>query len=593
MRWVLTFIFGLIVADSSAQVRFKTLVPQQPVAAGEPFQVQYIIEDADMTASIKTPAFKNFRLVSGPNTYIGTVSSGNGIVALKNLVYTLEPVKPGNFIIPGASLVMGGRTYRSNDVKIQVISSNKAVSRSGMANAPDWEYALAPGENAQEKIKQNLFVKVAVDKRSCYAGQPVLATFKLYSRLQSKSDIARNPGFYGFSVYDMINLEDNVVATESLNGKLFDVHTIRKVQLYPLQAGMLTIDAMEILNKVEFSKSAVNKRTEQEITEGLLGKEKKDNLPEGTEVYETAIRTVPVNILVKPVPDKGRPAAYNGATGNFALLAAVPKNNIAKNEEGSFEIIIQGKGNFIQLEAPAIAWPAGIEGFAPVIKDSFDKAAVPLKGSRFFHYPFTCSNPGTYIIPPVSFSFFDTDSNSFKTVSTPALQVTVSNEEIKKEAPDVQHSSIAGQSKKASRTAVIIVVALVLLVLAYLGFVKKEKPAPEFMPEKQVLSASSDLLQPASKSITGEPDIFYNELRSAIRIFLQQRFRLPGSTMNKKDIELAMNDKGVAATAIAQLLNILSQCETGIFTGASMSDDKNALWVQTKEILEQIEMSLK
>ena len=109
-----------------------------------------------------------------------------------------------------------------------------------------------------------------IDKKTCYAGEPVVATFKLYSRLQSKSDIIKNPGFYGFSVHDMINLDDKMVNTEEFNGKEFDVHTIRQVQLYPLQAGIYTIDAMEVKNKVEFSRSVVNKKAEQEIIEGVV-----------------------------------------------------------------------------------------------------------------------------------------------------------------------------------------------------------------------------------------------------------------------------------------------------------------------------------
>jgi hypothetical protein len=58
----------------------------------------------------------------------------------------------------------------------------------------------------------------------------------------------------------MINLDDKVKETEHINGKDFDVHTIRKVQLYPLQPGEYTIDEMKIDNKVEFTRSSVNKK---------------------------------------------------------------------------------------------------------------------------------------------------------------------------------------------------------------------------------------------------------------------------------------------------------------------------------------------
>ena len=68
----------------------------------------------------------------------------------------------------------------------------------------------------------------------------------------------------------MINLADKEKSVENINGKFYDVHTIRKVQLYPLQPGAYTIDPMEIRNKVEFSRSIVSKKTEQKIYEGVF-----------------------------------------------------------------------------------------------------------------------------------------------------------------------------------------------------------------------------------------------------------------------------------------------------------------------------------
>ena len=44
----------------------------------------------------------------------------------------------------------------------------------------------------------------------------------------------------------MVEVGDKMESEEKLNGHWFDVHTIREVQLYPLQAGTFTIDAMEL-----------------------------------------------------------------------------------------------------------------------------------------------------------------------------------------------------------------------------------------------------------------------------------------------------------------------------------------------------------
>lgn len=398
----LLFLGFSIVAAS--QAKFRSIIPQQPVAIGEPFEVQYVMKGNQNVEEFTAPVFRDLHVVSGPYVYKGSVFHGNLEMPLSNTVYTLIATKTGKYLVPGAKAVMNGTVIKSNDVWIKVISKEEALKlRKKQANPlnNESEYFLQPGEDPLEKISRNLFLKAQVDKTSCYVGQPVVATFKLYSRLQSKSDIVKNPGFYGFAVYDMVNLADKKQEIETLNGKKFDVHTVRQVQLYPLQAGNFTIDPMEVSNEVEFSKDEVNKKTEQEIVEGMSGADAFNEKDTNAEVYKNTIRSTAISITVKPLPAKNKPDTFSTAVGDFSLRATLANNQLFKNEEGTFAVEIKGKGNFTQLISPAVHWPKGLEGFEPVVKDSLDKTAVPLAGHRIFKYGFISAKPGIYTIPPL------------------------------------------------------------------------------------------------------------------------------------------------------------------------------------------------
>ncbi len=61
------FIYGVF--STTAQVSFRTIAPQQPIVAGESFEVQYIAEGNDNIESFTAPAFTGFRFVTGP-TYL-------------------------------------------------------------------------------------------------------------------------------------------------------------------------------------------------------------------------------------------------------------------------------------------------------------------------------------------------------------------------------------------------------------------------------------------------------------------------------------------------------------------------------------------
>jgi len=582
-------LFYLVMSlPAGSQGQFKTIVPQQSVVAGESFQVQYIIQETGKIGNFKAPAFTHFRFVSGPNQYNGSVATANGIKPVQNFVYTLEAIDPGWFTIHGAVAMVNGKPVKSNDVLLEVISKEKAaksIDKNFRDTNPD--YFLRPGDDPYEKIRQNLFLKMVVDRTTCFAGDPVVAIFKLYSRLESNSDIVKNPGFYGFTVYDMVNLSDKQMNTEFVNGKLFDVHTIRKVQLYPLQAGTFTIDAMEIKNNVEFSRSTVNKKIEQEIVEGIPGNNNEGAVNENTEVFETSMHTEPVVIRVKPVPVKNKPAAFNGAVGTFAISAAVVKNRIAKNEEGIFEITISGIGNFTQLNIPVINWPDGIEGFEPTVRDSLDKTKLPLTGSRTFRYSFICYKPGLYQLPSVNFSYFDPRKKNYKTISTTTTGVEKSNEEKQVLITAERKESIASKNARASRVAAGVVISLVIIVLAY--WVKyKNKPAPVVKQEKTEWPSIDEGIALIGRHKDLSNKEFCTGLQQFIWKTLGNRLNLEGSAVNKEILFSKLRQERVGDEIVSNLQRILSECEMGMFTGAAFDMNRGKMLAEAKEVLEGI-----
>jgi hypothetical protein len=449
------------------------------------------------------------------------------------------------------------------------------------------DYFLRPGEDPYQKIKQNLFVKVMVNKKACYVGEPVLATFKLYSRLQAKSDIIKNPGLYGFSVYDMQNLENKIVATEKINGKEFDVHTIRKAQLFPLQAGQFLIDPMLIKNKVAFSKTAVYKKTEQQIAEGMLGSED-DNFAADATVYETEISTEKIAITVNPLPEKNKPLSFTGATGSFSIAAQVEKSSLPLNEQGFFLITIKGEGNFTQLDAPTVEWPVGLESFTPTVTDVFDKTTMPLSGSRTFRYPFICAQKGKYTIPEVSFSYFNRKENIYKQVSTPAANLSVTDSVEKPIEAVTNHTSITNESEKTSRRALFIVFGVVVSVLLYLLLKKKENKVAAPPMIKPVINID-ELLQPVQTVTNTDGATFYTALHKAIWQFAAAKFELSGSEMNKTNLQQQLITANANKEDCDFLIKLIEECETGMYTSDSMRPDEEVLIKKTKKCFENID----
>ena len=596
---ILSFIFFTVSLITAAQVGFRTVVPQQPVVAGESFEVQYIVEGDANIQSFTAPAFAGFRFVTGPHVYKGAVIDLNTPRPLVNTVYTLAAIKPGRYLIHGAKAWVNGNEMNSSDAFVQVISKEEAYKLNKRKDGSFYsnsEYFLQPGEDPIQKIRRNLFMKVMVDKHTCYVGEPVVATYKLYSRLESKSDIVKNPGFYGFSVHDMINLTDRSQATETINGKTFDVHTVRKVQLYPLQAGTFIVDPMEVSNKVEFSRSEVNKKTEQEIIEGVLNNPA-DKIHDNTVVYENDLKTEPVPVIVKPLPAKNKTDSFTAAVGDFSIHASLEKNAIAKNEQCRLIVSITGKGNFTQIGPPVIKWPAGIDAFEPVIKDSIDRLKVPLNGSKTFSYAFVPGNGGTYDLPAVEFNFFNPDTNHFVKLETEPLTLQVSFKE-------KENEKIIETKKSNPLPALVYIwlgagLAAMLLLSGILFWLnKKNKKKAEQVTTNVAMSAEpvvsiEAILETSRIMLVADNNNFYKELSNAIWEYFRQKINLSGSTMNKLSLIHFLKQEAVDGETVIKLIEILGQCETVMYTDAVPVYSKKDLFADTKMLLRSINNQLK
>jgi hypothetical protein len=591
MKKSAVILFFLIISGSfflsaKGQIKLKTIVPQHSIPIGESFQVQYILENADNISDFHAPQFSGFRLVSGPNIYSGKKTTEEGRAVLyKNIVFTLAAKTEGQFRIGGASCSVNGKILKSNTATVKVISPKEPDESS---------YFLRAGEDPFKKIRQNLFLKLTVDKQNCFIGEPLVATFKLYSRLQSRSNIIKSPGFYGFSVYDMIDLEDQVQSEKKLNGQWFDVHTIRKLQLYPLEAGTFTIDPMELENKVEFSKSIVNKKTEQEITENLHddnGEEQNAN----TEVYEMNIKSEPVVIHVKPLPSKNRVDTFAGAVGNFTITSFIKKDSLLKNEDGVFTVAINGAGNFQRVNAPVINWPEGIEVFEPSVKDTFDKQQVPLTGQREFTYTFVSNKPGFYTLPSVSFSFFDIKSKTYKTTSTKPIKIFVSAKSKKETPTAISRTSV--NAEKSNQLLIPISAAAAILAAVVIMWTKSRKNKKSLVQENIVNTEThivtvEEILEPAKKALVENDNIFYEELNRSIWHYFAYRLKNESTLMIKRELTNILSSKNISSGKIDSLMKIIHQCETNIYTNAVIDIDKKELFENTQRLLLSVEKSL-
>lgn len=586
---------------AGAQVRFIASISPAEIGKNEFAQLKLMVENAKVVEQITPPNLKDFMIVSGPNQESG-MSIVNGVVKkFIALSFIIKPKAMGNFSIPPAFAKADGLDLRSNGVKLKVTATasgnNPGINsfNSPFAGSIPFvepaprssysDYILRKGENPLEKINKNMFVRVEVDKTYCYVGEPVIATYKLYTRLRSESNMIKNPSFNGFSVIDLQQPGDMIYKTEKLNGREYNVYIIRKAQLYPLLAGSMEIGIAEIENIVSFIKAEyINQQ--QDIFNDIFRDFADVTIPPGgMENHKVTLQNKPVTILVKPLPDLHKPADFKGAVGNFEAEVKIEKDNFTTDDAGKLTVIISGEGNLQMINAPEIPWPEGVEGFDSKATDELLKGTIPVSGRKIFEFHFTVAKQGIYNIPALQFSFFDSRESKYKVISTKPLQVNVTKGTGKPKKIPIEDNVRAKDNylTKFFNNRLRVVSILTLLIITGLiiwlkrdtrkekfiraSVIEQEEKNKEGKPDEEImLGQQNPLADAAEYLLLGAGKLFYTELNKGLKNYLSKKFDIAPEELNKKNISEQLDKKGIANEISVQLQELMDEIEWQLYT---------------------------
>ena len=346
-------LFTISFPPVSAQVKFYTIVSEGPLVAGQAFQVQYVVEGARDIQKFTIPVFNDLHLLdSFENRSTSVQSPGSTLKEIFSKVVILSAKKSGLFTLPAASAFIDGKMWKSNIAKVEIIS--KKTSRVFVADEIEEDEVgvgknsqLSRGENINEKINKNLFLRAVVSKNSCYAGEGLLVTYKMYSRLDASSQILKRPSLTGLSIVEMADSYDGKPEIEKLDGVSYYVNLIRKVHGFPLQPGLVPLDKAEVSSMVHFVK------LEEPPGSSSAGQPLSISLFD----YPVTLSTSPLSVEVKPLPTVNQPENYFGAVGNFSFHIEVEKKDIHPGDLVKIRLVISGAGNIPLLVPPLIKLP--------------------------------------------------------------------------------------------------------------------------------------------------------------------------------------------------------------------------------------------
>lgn len=611
-----------------------SFIAEAPAEAGlnDQLELTYTIRNAENLRSLNPGKFQDFQILAGPfqgqSTNISIANGQRVQTQTISLTYILKPKRTGKLRIPAAEAKdADNNTYVSNQLTVHIVPGTLAGTPARKATDPfaDDPFALlqqrrnaarqqatdaAAGKKPvdQQQLRQDLFMKVEVDKTKAFAGEQITASYKLYTRVPMQVSMSKLPSLNGFWTQDFDIPPTPKPSEEIVDGKKYQVFLIKKSALFPQQTGTLTLDAAEaegfarLVQKVKQRNPFADMFDNDPFFRQAFGGTLSMNDPFFNEdlfssyTYEDVpvkLKSEPMRITVSALPAPG-PESFDGAVGQFQMKGTWDKTHFSTDEQTTLTLTISGSGNLKLFGAPRLKLPNGLVAYEPQITDTITGRSTAISGKKIIQYTITAHQPGRYTIPALSFSYFDPKSNRYETLSVQGTELNIT--------PGTSLVSHADKNGKANTTAqgfsfwlrqpwVWTLAALPLLAFGFIAFNRRrlgqsEKSLPAETANKQAarrLATAHQFLK------QGEATAFYTEISKAVWLYLSQRLEIPLSDLSRQSAFQALGKKAVPEHLTAALIEVIDQCEYALYAPGAGLQHMQQTYQQASSVISQLE----
>lgn len=652
IAYLATAIFALVLAACSVSgqdVVFSAAASANRMGIEDQVQVQYTIKDVEnlRTLGPKPEINNDFHIVGGPYQSQGSqISYVNGRMTQSTsltVTYILQPKRKGKLTIPAAvAKDNGGGTYTSNSISVEVVDGSlaqrqqqqrgydpfaddpfEAIMRQrqrqmqAMQGRQQQQQQSEP-EPANANLDNDLFIKVVVDKNRVHVGEQITASYKLYARLPMNVNISKLPSLNGFWTQDFDMPKGKITPVEEvINGQRYQVFTLKKSALFPQQTGTLELDPAEAEGVARIVQK--NRQRDPFFDDPFFSSFFMDD-PFADEFFgrmaykdvKVKLKSKPVKIQVDALPVDSKPTDYTGAVGNFSFKSSIDKTELTTDDVANLKLTVQGSGNLKLIEAPMLKLPNGLTAYDPVIVDTVTERTTTISGTKTITYSLSPRQPGDYIIPAITFSYFNPQTKKYETVTTQPIKLNVKqgkNYSVKNSAApvlsDIHNISTAplGSLHTNSKPLILTagywgIVAMPLVAFVLIGVWKrredelskdtvllKNRRANKIALKR--LSTAQKLLQQNARTP------FYEEISRAIWLYMSDKLNIPLANLSKDNVWDALHQRNINKEMQQQVERVISECETALYAGVAGSQQMQNTYNDAVEIISKLEESFK
>nr|WP_317631040.1 BatD family protein [uncultured Flavobacterium sp.] len=570
----------LITQSALAQVTFEAKVNKSSIGINERLRVEFVMnEDGD---NFKAPSFDGFSILMGPNQSV-SYSWVNGKKSFnKSYSFYLSPTKKGTFTIRPATIEIDGQIYKTKALQVKVGDAVEQEEDPYQGYDP---FGFARGgrpqpQQPQGKIGEGVHLVANISNQNPYVNEPITVVYKLYVSPYANvygSQETATPKYNNFWS-QFIEMKEFKPVRDTYNDEIYTSIEIRKVVLYPQKAGSLPLEPLKL-------------DIDMDVPTGQYD-------VFGRQVYKQGKKSVVAgnkSIQVKALPETGKPADFNGAVGDFEFKVLPSKTALKTGESLDLVVEVVGKGNLKLFSLPELTLPAALEVFDPEVIENIQTPLSGMVGRKGNRYTIIPQQKGKFVIKPLSFSYFDLKTKSYKTITSDEIELDVTQGDVVASSDSVDNKKqvvakdefayIKNQVtfNKVTNDFLGSTLFYVLLFVAVAGVpvvivLRKKKEALDAdvvgNKVKQSNKLAKKYLSEAQKQI-GNKEAFYVAMERALHNFLKAKLNIETSEMSSDNIKELLQSKKASEQTIASFIKIKQNCEMARYAPSSNTEMQN------------------
>ena len=594
---LLTFQVSHMVANAQG---ISVSVPSH-VQTGENFRVEYQIETQDV--SDFQSGLRNsdlIEIIAGPSTSKrSSIQMVNGHISNSSSVtytYILYAQKNGTLTLPAAHARVGSKTLSSKPVRVTISGSSAHSNGAPQMHQDNSEPQMRP--SGSPISGNDLFIKVSANKQRVHEQEPILLTYKVYALVDLIQLEGRMPDLTGFHTQEVELPQQKSFHMENLNGRNYKCVTWKQYVMYPQMTGKLEIPS------IMFEGTVVQRNRAVDPFEAFF-----NGGSDYTEVKRN-IKAPSITVQVDPLPE--RPKDFSGGVGRFKISSQVDHQNVKAGEPLNMRVTIAGTGNLKLLKEPTLNLPGDFDKYDPKVTDNTKLTLNGVEGNMVYDFLIVPRNKGSFTLPPVEMTYYDTESNSYKTIQSAPIKIEVAKGDGKGYSPDADAERdkdihpiktdadaklLSGSYFFASALywsvlAALLIVFVVLLTVFWRRAVLNADLVK--MKGRRASKVATKRLKKASRLMnSGNEGAFYDEVLRALWGYMSDKLNIPVEQLSQENMKVQLAEHQVDETTVNEFIGALDECEFERYAPGDPKGNMSKTFESARSAIIKIEETMK